>query len=241
MDTRCIAPRELEEGDFVRYMEGTASQLVRDHIAGCPACAAQVEALTQVDRVLRRYLFRASCPSADALLGYVTRTLPADEQKRIARHVRECPHCAAELQELEQVEDAPGPPLWQQVVRTARAVIEAVTILPRPELIPALRGSAHPLSLFRASDLDIALGIEAFDPGPVFRIRGRVMKQGSPASQVIGHPVLLVRHDTVVAHQEVDELGYFVFEEIPPGEYKLALEYGDATVIIPDIHLSPEP
>jgi len=241
MSTRCIAPNEIKEGDFAKYIEGTASQSVRDHIAGCSACAAQVKALAQADRVLRRHLLRASCPSADALLGYVTRTLPADQQKHIAHHLKECPRCAAEVQELEQAEDTPGSLLWQQVARTARDLIRAVIIPPRPELILALRGSPHSLVLLRAGDLNIALDVEASDSGLLFLIRGRVMKRGHPTLQVTGRPVRLIRHDAVIARQEVDELGYFVFEEIPPGEYRLVLEYGDADVIVPDIHLPPEP
>ena len=240
MTAKCIAPGEIKEGDLVKYVEGTASQPVRDHIARCPACAAQVKALAQVDRALREGLFRASCPSADSLLGYVTRILPADEQRRVAQHVKECPHCAAEVRELEQAKTAPISLLWEQVLRTARAIIEAITVPPRPELVPALRGSPHPLSLFRAGDLDIALGVEISGPGPVFRIRGRVMKQGSPASQVIGHPVRLIRQDRVVAHQEVDELGHFVFEGVSPGEYELVLDYNDADVVIQHIRLSAE-
>ena len=240
MTVKCIAPDEIKEGDVVRFIEGTAPQPVRDHIARCPACAAEVKALAQVDRALRERLFRASCPSADALLGYVTRTLPTDERKRIARHIKECPHCAAEVRELQQAEITSVSLLWEQVIRTARAIIEAIVILPRPELAPALRGTPHPLGLFRAGDLDIALGIEASGPGPVFRIRGRVMKQGSPASEAVGHPVRLIQQDTVIARQQVDELGYFVFEGVSPGRYELVLDYADADVVIRDIRLPPE-
>ena len=235
----CIAPDEIKEGDLMEYVEGTAPQRVRDHVARCPACAAQAAALAQVDHTLRERLFRASCPTADVLLGYVTRTLPAGERRRVARHIEECPHCAAEVQELEQAGVASVPTLWQQVARAARALIEAIAVPPRPELVPALRGSSHHLRLFRAGDLDIALGSEVSGPGPVFRVRGRVMEQGIPSSRLAGHVVRLVQQDTVVARQQVDELGYFVFEEVPPGEYDLVLDYTDADIVIRHISLSP--
>ncbi len=56
MVERCIAPTEIEAGDLVAYLEGTASSRVGRHISRCPACAAQLEALRQTDTLFRQAL-----------------------------------------------------------------------------------------------------------------------------------------------------------------------------------------
>ncbi len=240
MTMKCIAPEEIKEGDLMNYVEGTASQSVREHISRCPACAAQAEALAQMDRALRRRLFRSTCPSSDTLLGYVTGTLLPDERKYVARHLKECPHCAGEVEELKQAGVTSVSLLRQQIMRTARAIVEAVAVPPRPELALALRGKPYRLTLFSAGDLSIALGSEISGPGPVFRLRGRVMEDGVPAFHIAGNPVRLTRQSKVVDRKQVDGLGYFVFDRVSPGEYGLVLEHVDSDVMIKNIRLSSE-
>jgi hypothetical protein len=58
----CIAPDELQEGDLVAYMEGVASPDVVRHITRCPACAAEVEALGQIDSMFSAVLNRTPTP-----------------------------------------------------------------------------------------------------------------------------------------------------------------------------------
>ena len=45
----CIAPEEIQEGDLVAYLEGDAPLRVKDHIARCAFCAAEIEALRKID------------------------------------------------------------------------------------------------------------------------------------------------------------------------------------------------
>ena len=52
----CIAPTEIQEGDFVAFLDGQARSGVARHLALCPACAAEVAALQQVEFVLSRAL-----------------------------------------------------------------------------------------------------------------------------------------------------------------------------------------
>ncbi|MEW5961841.1 MAG: sialidase family protein [Chloroflexota bacterium] len=58
----CIAPAEIQEGDLVAYLEGAASTEVVTHIARCPACAAEVEALRLTGFLLQQALNQAGCP-----------------------------------------------------------------------------------------------------------------------------------------------------------------------------------
>jgi hypothetical protein len=59
---QCIAPHEIQEGDLVAYLEGAASPDLISHITRCPACAAEVEALRQIDSMFRTVLNRDPLP-----------------------------------------------------------------------------------------------------------------------------------------------------------------------------------
>jgi hypothetical protein len=278
MMENCINPNEIQEGDLLAYAEDADAepQRVREHVARCPACAAQVEALRETDCVLRAVFTHDLCPTPDALLSYVLDMLPPEDRYQIARHLVACPRCAADVQALQEAgEDAaasapadavPELNLWQQVARFARALVEAVSVAPRPALLPALRGVPYPMQLFRASDLDIALlskvsastldevsdrhpplstlgKVSDRHPPPSstldevsdrhpFHLRGRIMQRGTPAPQAVGHPVHLLQGDRVITTQTVDDLGYFVFDHIPPGTYDVLLEGTDTDIVI---------
>ncbi len=303
----CIEPNEIHEGDLLAYAENAdaAPQRVRDHVARCPACAAQVEVLRKTDRALQTVFAQELCPTSDALLGYVLDVLSPEEHRDVTCHIAACPRCAADVRILQEANaerdfsvpdvpesDRPIPDFWQQVARFARVLIEAVSISPRPELLPALRGRPHPMQLFRARGLDIALLSERSASGDAstlgedsdqhppppsmlaevsdqhpppsstlgedsdrhpppsstlgevsdrhpsherFRLRGRIMQGGTPAPQAVGHAAYLVQDDCVIITQTVDDLGYFVFDDIPPGAYDILLEQADADIMIRDM------
>jgi photosystem II stability/assembly factor-like uncharacterized protein len=62
MVEQCIAPGEIQEGDLVAYIEGVASGRVARHIAGCPACAAEVKALRVTDALFSSALRQVNGP-----------------------------------------------------------------------------------------------------------------------------------------------------------------------------------
>lgn len=62
MAERCIAPYEIQTGDLAAYIDGGASPRVAKHVAVCPACAAEVAALRQMDLLFRRAFDPANTP-----------------------------------------------------------------------------------------------------------------------------------------------------------------------------------
>jgi anti-sigma factor RsiW len=60
IEENCIAPKEIQEGDLLAYIEGAASGPVSRHIARCSACAAEVEALRLTDSLFRHVLSGAN-------------------------------------------------------------------------------------------------------------------------------------------------------------------------------------
>jgi hypothetical protein len=82
MVEQCIAPYKIQEGDLVAYMEGDASPDVVRHITRCPACAAEVEALRQVDAMFNTVLNRASMFSVPEVSAPRTDTQPAQPERQ---------------------------------------------------------------------------------------------------------------------------------------------------------------
>ncbi len=228
----CIAPDEIREGDLMAYVEGDASMRVKDHVARCPACTAEVQALTRANRSLLVNLYRVSCPATETLTQYQTNLLQPDEKRQIADHLKTCPHCMAELRKIAGA-DLPASGVWQWPSSIVRAVIEAVLVPLRPELAMAARGGEPRQRLYRADDLEIIVGIGPVAPSRgSWRVRGRVTHQGQAASEAITQPAYLVRQEQVVSSDIVDELGYFAFNDIIPGEYDLWFEGPEADIVV---------
>jgi anti-sigma factor RsiW len=96
----CINPTEINEGDLMAYVDGTADQAVVEHVRRCPACAHQARELATLQAMLTARLYRASCPTPDQLIAYQRGELRDSEKLVVAQHVRQCPHCARELAAL---------------------------------------------------------------------------------------------------------------------------------------------
>jgi hypothetical protein len=228
----CFAPQEIKEGDLMAFVEERASQQVKEHVARCAFCAAEAAALAQVDRLLQAALYRDACPAPETLLQFQTGLLPAREKRSIERHVQTCPHCTDELARLAAL-DAPQHGLWEEMRRTARAVVEAVRVAPPSHLAAAVRGGRFSQQLYRAGQLDIVLGSEALpSPHDQWRLRGRVTHAGLAVADLIGHTVRLVQRDRIVAQQTVDDLGYFSFDRLATGRYNLWLEQPETDVVV---------
>lgn len=228
----CIAPEEIREGDLLAFTEGRATQRVKEHVARCPFCAAEAAALAKVDRVLSTALYRASCPATEALLQYQAGLLETRERRQIARHIQECSFCAGELRRLSAL-DAPQYSLWEEMRRTAHAVIEAVHVPPPAHLAVAVRGGRFSPRLYRAGEMDVVLGSEGLYPShDLWRLRGRITHGGLAAAELTGAVVRLVQADRAIASQVVDELGYFSFDHLTAGQYDIWIEQSEGDVVV---------
>lgn len=228
----CVAPEEIREGDLLAYVEGRASQQVKEHVARCPPCTAEAAALAKIDRALSAVLYRASCPATEVLVQYQAGLLPVRERRRIEGHLRVCSLCAGELRRLSAL-DAPQRSLWEEMRRAARTVIEAVRMEPPLRLAAAVRGGRFSQWLYRAGELDVVLGSEALQPPrDLWRLRGRVTHGGLAEAELTGSTVRLVQESRIVAIQTVDDLGYFSFDRLAAGQYNLWLERPETDVVV---------
>jgi len=229
--SECVDPLELDEGELMAYVDGQESEKVRTHLARCPYCVAQVAAYRHTEVLLRAVLHRVSCPTPERLGLYQLNLLPTREQLIVARHVRECPHCARELEELARVGSRPS--LLERLHR-AVDVVEAV-LLPAPRLqVAPLRGTIPALQRFRAERLDVHISVQPGHAQGARTVMGRLVPHDEITPPIPGIEVWLIRDDRAWA-AAVEASGVFSFEEVAPGEYAVGLEWDGQAVLMEGI------
>ena len=178
--------------------------------------------------LLRAILYRYSCPPPERLALYQLNLLSAKERIVIARHVRECPHCARELLELARAERQLS---FIEKLRQAAQVFEAVPVsVPVVQGVPA-RGLVPTLTRFSVGELQLHLGLQPGTHRGVRTLIGRLVHPDPSRLPVPGSEVWLMRGDEAWA-TPLEYGGVFAFEGVEPGEYDVGLEWEDRLVVI---------
>ena len=230
MTLQCIAPDALEEGDLLAYLEGTAADSVRAHLAQCPHCRARLAEMRRAQALLRAVLWRHACPAPERLGLYQLRLLPAEEQLLLAQHVRACPHCQRELQALAAEETQPA---LLQRWRAALDVLPA-RLVPVAFATGDLRGVGAPLQRFRAGALDIHISVQPGYKRGQRTLLGQLFPPEGELAALVGQEVwLLQQNEAWAAVIETD--GVFIFEGLEPGTYQLGLTWQAQLISIPNV------
>jgi hypothetical protein len=226
--TTCIDPSEIQEGDLLAYAEGQASAEVQAHVRRCTHCAGRAEAYARRECQLRAGLYRAACPPSTGLARWQLHLLPADEALVVAAHVRVCPHCTRELEELAAVDDAVLAMFLERLQGVRRwAEATAVAAVPRSA---GLRGAASPQRRYRAGDVDVFVASQAGARGR--RLRGRL--RATPNADI---EIWLAQGDNIVDHRRTDAQGRFVFSSLAPGRYALGFAWRGQAVLVRDVEV----
>jgi hypothetical protein len=239
----CLFPPELDEATLLRYLDdepgvGIDRKDVARHLAQCPSCRQRAARLALVQKRLRRGLHRSDCPSTLELGDFHLHLLARRQAAAVARHVRQCPHCRAELERLDEFLGAVAPDLQagaaQRIKVWVAQLVSAGGELGRmagspPALAPAyaaLRGEQPASLLYRAGEAQIAIAVQpdAERPGRVVLL---ALVTGIAAA---GWSARLWREDRQVAQAVVDELGNLVMAGLAPGVYDLALAGVDTEI-----------
>ena len=226
--TECINPSEIQEGDLLAYAEGQVGAEVQDHVQRCAYCAERTALFERIDQRLRAGLYRTSCPPSDVLTRWQFRLLPVGEELQVAAHVRTCPHCTRELEELAAVDDD----LLSVLLEPLRGVsrwLEATLVATAPRPV-GLRGVAVPQRRYRAGDLDVFVGSQMRPEGR--RLMGRLRSSAEEETQVAGVKVWLAQEGQVLESCHTDDRGHFAFTDIPPGQYDLGFAWQGEAVLI---------
>ena len=238
----CIAPDEITEEQLLAYGDGEADDTTLEHIGRCPYCAERARALA-IDQLTLRNLFqRVECPDAHTLGELHLDLLPADEQAAIKDHLESCPDCATEVKDLDRfLQDVPialaAPPIQRQLKRLIAQLAPPPPEAATQQPAMALRGAAAaPPDVYKAENIKMVVGLEA-DGLRAGRkmLLGFTTRAGKPIESLTGASVQLSHRGQIVAMEQVDTLGNFVFFDLSPGEYELVLSTDQEQVVIETI------
>jgi hypothetical protein len=187
----------------------------------------------ELERELRRSLYRFDCPDAQVLGEYELGLLEAAERTRIAAHAADCDDCRAELQTLRAFLAAPIR-VPDSLVDRARRVV-ATLFSPAPGLAyGGLRGTTDSATrVYEAGDVTVTLG-PGQSSGSLF---GLVVSSGSAPEELEGRSVTLTSREGAARVARLDDLGNFEFTDVPPGPYALEIDLPDGVVVIEELQV----
>jgi hypothetical protein len=206
----CINPTEINEGDLMAYVDGTADQAVIEHVHRCPACARQAQELATLQATLTARLYRASCPTPDQLIAYQRGELRGNERLTVAQHLRQCPHCARELAALAHDEEEDVNP--GERFRTAIEV----------RVVPGMRRSTAQVYRLCHVKVTVTQRLSQANPGR-WDLSGQVDLGGCGPESIDGTTAELYRGQELVTTTAVGPRGQFTFRNLEPGGYYLSL------------------
>ncbi|MDR5683622.1 MAG: hypothetical protein QN163_06325 [Armatimonadota bacterium] len=178
-----------------------------------------------LERTLRRRLYRKDCPPPEVLGEMRLGLLSPARSDALEHHLRDCPHCRAELQSLDrllQTEDRERSGLRRLLGR----LIPPSMVAERPAF--ALRGGGRLTdATYEAGDFTVMLAIHEDPQDPHARSILGMLTSGYETS-LDGTAFLAGEAGHLEA--EIDEDGQFAFSGVVPGRYVLDLEVGSVRV-----------
>lgn len=189
-----------------------------------------------IDRLLLALFYRRSCPAPETLGDYYLGRLPPGERLAVAQHLRPCPHCTRELWFYgeENEEAVSGPTAWfRRLVDRVHWAVAAPELLPTP----VVRGAPYTQRAYQADGIQIVIEVS---PARAGYQRLDLMGQIRPAQVVEDVELWDASTTSMVATQPVDEMGYFRFRQLAPGDYFLCLQAGQTETWVGEIAVKRE-
>ena len=185
-----------------------------------------------IEKNLRAWLYRVTCPSPDELGEYHLQILPDRQVQLLTEHLHICPYCRQELAELEDYLTALSPELtygWGKRVEIWKA-----RLLPQnlgQGFVPALvlRGQEDGPSIYEAGSYQLSLEIQGDPMQPGYKSILGLLVGGTNAA----FGAQLWQEGRSLQETAVDDLGNFIFTGVQPGTYELILSQRIAEIHVP--------
>ena len=187
----------------------------------------------ELERELRRALYRFDCPDAHTLGEYQLDLLDPQERTRIAAHAADCDECRIELQTLRSFLATPIS-VPESVADRARRVVASL-FTPRAGLAyGGLRGSAETSTrVYEAGDITVTIG-----PGQTSGWLIGLVVPGAQAPEAMeGRDVRLLPRQGQPLTVKLDDLGNFEFASVPAGDYVLEIDLPDGIIVIEELRV----
>lgn len=231
----CVAPPQLNDSQILAYIDGDAAVSVTAHLVDCPACRERARQLGRLMGRMTVMLYRLDCPTSLELGEYQLGLLPEVNRSATAAHLTECPHCRAEIMQLQGFLADTAPELQPGLVTRVRVLVATLLSgrsMPGPALTPGLagvRGGDAPL-VYEAGDLQITLSVEWDQATNRHSLFGLILGAELPDGRV-----RLWRDQHLAGETRVDEFGNFVIMDLEAAIYDLVITGSELEVHLPDV------
>ena len=168
-------------------------------------------------------LYRYTCPDSIELGEYQLGMLAGESKRRVEWHLRSCPRCQEEVQQLQTYLDSLAGDL--EIPFSSRLKTWVARLLPADAfgrgLTPAfgVRGNTGQVIAYQAGEAQLSLFVQE-DPTQPDRRSVLGLLIGVPPEEV---QVSLFMKGRQLQTAPVDDLGNFVLSAIKKGEYELVL------------------
>jgi anti-sigma factor RsiW len=252
---------DFADWELEAYADGEPLPHVAAFFAQHPAAYQAWQKGQQRAAAVKAALHRFDCPPPDHLRAYIWHELSTVARQQFEAHLQFCPHCAAELASLQaflQADASPVPTsaaapaarqgLWEQLQKMVEQVQLTIATLVTPTT-PQLAGIAlrnEPISagapssrqttfLFETETVAISLLVERTSIDAL-QVAGQLL---SVAPFGVGM-ARITAADPAVAPQvtQVDDVGNFVFSDLPLGSYQIVITLPEQTIVIPSLNLA---
>jgi hypothetical protein len=232
---RCTQPGAVSRDDLLAYARGEAGAEIREHVARCASCGLQATAYARTEIALSEHLFRRTCPPSEMLGEFVLGMLAPADARPVAEHLLECPHCTEERRRLTafmaEPDETPQPAALGVMLRR----LFARPVANRPRALALRRGAQPATTSYTADGFALTLGrqISALDRSPV--VVGLLLGEGAPTE---GAAVALYAGAQLFRSATVDDLGNFVLNDVPAGEYRLEFRLADTLIVVDPLRVT---
>jgi hypothetical protein len=227
LSTNCVTPPELDDKQLLAFLdERETHQEIARHLEKCSHCREKAAALDRLQKRMTSRLYRITCPPPIELGEYHLQMLPASQRLVIGQHLRECPHCAREISQLEEfMELAPQSSLLKSVkVLIARLVggqtgDQDFTDSPLAPAFAGLRGDGEEPFIYQADDVQIVIEVQ----DDVEQIGLKILLGLVTGLKSNGFIIQASQEGQIIASSSIDENGNFLIAHLVPGLYELTL------------------
>ncbi|MGD8405788.1 MAG: hypothetical protein PVJ21_19175 [Anaerolineales bacterium] len=203
------------------FLDGEADPETTLHLQQCEHCHDRAKTLEREQKLLASRLYRASCPSTDELGEFHLRMLPSDQMLIISQHVRECPLCTREINQLKEfLGDLVPVTEGNLLQQTKRLVAQLVSGGGAGKLAGALRGPDEGPLTFETEGTVIVLDIQPASEGNV-NIFGQVAADDQDLWT--GSTITLNQADGSKTTDSLNDLGAFQFEKVSAGSIQITI------------------
>lgn len=166
-------------------------------------------------------MLRAECPPSDVLGEAAMNLLPPAEAEAVAVHMRSCPACREEINQLREFwETAEDVSPWEEIKEIVVNWLQPTT-MPAGLALAGIRGTATRAQTFSAAHLWLAVTVQEGDRGRKNLLALVTREDGYPLEH---GTAWLSQENRLFSGGRVDDHGNLMIKDLEPGTYDLGIQ-----------------